>query len=101
MADLKQAILMNEKDNVAIVLAQIRNGERGQVVFNKEIVVEVTALEDIETYHKIAIKPIQDGDIVYKYGEIIGKAVCSIGVGQHVHIDNIESVMVGNESQSV
>ncbi len=101
MADLKQAILMNKKDNVAMVLSQIRNGERVKVVCNKEAVTEVTALEDIEIYHKIAVRTIPVGNIVYKYGEIIGRSVCSIGVGQRVHIDNIESVMVGNESKSV
>lgn len=98
MAELKQAILMNMKDNVAVVLSQIGKGESVKIVCNKETVTKVTVLEDIEIYHKIAVKPIQVGDIIYKYGEVIGKAVSSIKVGQHVHVDNIESVMVGNEN---
>jgi altronate dehydratase small subunit len=93
MPDLKKAILMNSKDNVATALFPVKKNEVAVIVLDNEIVCKVTALDDIETYHKIAIKPIEQGEIVYKYGEVIGKATSSIKVGHHVHINNIESVM--------
>lgn len=93
MADLKKAILMNEKDNVATALSEIKKEESVVIVHNNKVVAEIEAIEDIELYHKLAIRPIAEGDIVYKYGEIIGKATEAIKVGEHVHVNNIESVM--------
>ncbi|QAT60421.1 MULTISPECIES: UxaA family hydrolase [Tissierellales] len=98
MPDSKKAILMNKKDNVAMALFPIEKNNSISVFYNNEKAAELCALEDIELYHKIAIKPIQKGDLVFKYGEIIGKATDNIKVGQHVHINNIESVMTKNEN---
>lgn len=93
MQDLKKAILMNKKDNVATALFPIKKNDSAVITCNNEIVTEIIALEDIEIYHKIAIKPIQKGALVYKYSEVIGQATNSIKVGEHVHVNNIESVM--------
>lgn len=93
MADLKKAILMNEKDNVATALFTIKKEERAVIVYNNRVIAEIDALEDIDMYHKLAIKPVEKGEIVYKYGEVIGKATQTIKVGEHVHVNNIESVM--------
>lgn len=93
MKDLKRAILMNEKDNVATALIPVIKGENAAVVYNNKSVAEIYALDDIEMYHKIAIKPIDKGELVYKYGEVIGKATQPIKAGEHVHVNNIESVM--------
>lgn len=97
MQDLKKAILMNKKDSVAMALLPIEKDDEVVVVYNNEVITRLCALEDIEMYHKIAIKPIQEKEIVLKYGEVIGKATASIKAGQHVHVNNIESVMVKNE----
>lgn len=93
MSDIKKAILMNEKDNVATALFEIKRNEIAMVVYNNKIVAEINTLDDIDLYHKLAIKPIQKDEIVYKYGEVIGKAVQPIKSGEHVHVNNIESVM--------
>lgn len=93
MLSLKKAILMNDKDNVATVLTAINKNEWVVIVYNNKIVNEVNALEDIELYHKLAIRPIEMGEKLYKYGEVIGIATKSIKAGEHVHINNIESVM--------
>ena len=93
MLNLKKAILMNDKDNVATVLTAINKNESVTIVYNNKIVSEVNALEDIELYHKLAIRPIEMGEKLYKYGEVIGRATKSIKAGEHVHVNNIESVM--------
>lgn len=97
MADVKKAILMNKRDSVAVALSPIQKDESAEITFNNEIIDKVLVLEDIEIYHKIAIKPICKGEKVYKYGEVIGRATDSIKIGQHVHVNNIESVMMTNE----
>lgn len=93
MPDLKKAILMKKKDNVATMLVQIKKDEAAAITFDNEVVEQIAAVEDIEVYHKIAIRSIEQGELVYKYGEIIGKAVSTIKIGEHVHVNNIESVM--------
>jgi altronate dehydratase small subunit len=93
MAELKKAIILNMKDTVATAILPVNKGDRVAIVYNNEVVDEITSLDDIELYHKIAIKPVDKGDYAYKYGEVIGKATDFIRPGQHVHINNIESVM--------
>jgi altronate dehydratase small subunit len=93
MDELKKAILMNEKDNVATALFSIDKNEKIMIVYNNKIVSKVEALDNMDRYHKIAIKAIEKDEIVYKYGEVIGKATQAIKIGEHVHVNNIESVM--------
>lgn len=98
MSNLKKAILLNKADNVATALSQIQKGDVVDVIYNNEIVKRLIALDDIEIYHKIAVEPIQVGNNIYKYGEIIGKAIKFIEIGQCVHIDNIKGVRLRNEN---
>jgi len=94
MCDFIKAILMNEKDNVATALLPVKKGRNVEIIYNNDVSTLVIALDDIDIYHKIAIKSIDNGDKVYKYGETIGRATGFIKAGQHVHVNNIESVMV-------
>jgi hypothetical protein len=51
----------------------------------------VTLREAIGMGHKIALRPIQQGEMVVKYGVIIGEATQSIFEGQWVHLHNCRS----------
>lgn len=79
---------MNEKDNVAVALADLAAGE---VVMVKggEGFKEVRAGENIPRGHKIALTSIEKGEPVIKYGEVIGLASRSIREGSHVHVHNV------------
>lgn len=90
----RRALLMNEKDNVAVVLDNIEIGDIIKISHNGSIYYEVEALDNIETFHKVAVKDIKLGEEVLKYGEVIGKAIKDIRLGEHSHINNIGSVMV-------
>lgn len=90
----KIALLMNEKDNVATVLDYVYSEELVKVSINGRVFEEIKAIDEIDYYHKIAIKEIRKGDKIFKYGEVIGKATEDINIGKHVHVNNIESVMV-------
>ena len=52
---------------------------------------EVTAVTDIPIYHKFAIRDMQKGEPVVKYGEHIGLAARDIQAGEHVHTHNVEN----------
>ena len=85
---------MDEKDNVATVLDYICRGESVQLLLKGKAQREINVTDEIDCYHKIAVKEIKKGEKVFKYGEIIGKATQDISIGRHVHINNLESVMV-------
>src|SRR2546430_7900264 len=48
----------------------------------------VTTLERIPAGHKVAIRPIEGGEPIRRYGQIIGFATPPIAPGQHGHTQN-------------
>lgn len=88
MSTVKDAILINSKDNVATCLKDFQTGDVIQAGAD-ESHLDVNARETIESGHKVAIIPIKKGEAVIKYGEIIGLASKSIKKGDHVHVHNV------------
>jgi len=85
-----QAIVMKAKDNVCTVVEPIVLGtEVGMEIGGKNV--RVRADEAIPVGHKLAIRDIKQGEIIVKYGEVIGRATQNIRIGQHVHVHNLES----------
>ena len=52
----------------------------------------ITVRDAIPFGHKVAIRRIDAGGDVLKYGEVIGRASEVIEPGQWVHVHNVESV---------
>ncbi|WP_128255638.1 UxaA family hydrolase [Falsirhodobacter deserti] len=50
---------------------------------------DVVAAEVIPAGHKVAIRPIAEGEAVLKYGQVIGTATQFIAAGAHVHVQNL------------
>ncbi len=88
---MKKAIVMDPKDNVATLLADVDKSDVVQVSAG-ERVTEVRIQEEIQFGHKFATKRISKGENVVKYGEIIGQATQDINQGHHVHVHNVESL---------
>lgn len=80
-----KAIMIHPLDNVAVALEPIEKGER--IPLNGS----VTALEDIQRGHKIALKPLEKGEQVIKYGCPIGFAREAIPVGAWIHTHNVRT----------
>ncbi len=78
--------LITEKDNVAVALKDVKKGEEVEVGG-----ITITALNDIPTGHKIALKDIEAGEGIVKYGFSIGNAREKIFFGQHVHTHNVKT----------
>lgn len=53
---------------------------------------EVQLLRDVPFGHKICIREISAGAEVLKYGQVIGRASRVIGVGDHTHTHNVQSL---------
>ncbi len=87
-------LIHHVKDNVGVAIQDIKMGEKviGHYLDGKkENIVEIEALTDIPLGHKVALKDISKGEVIIKYGEIIGEATMDIKKGQHVHVHNIKS----------
>ena len=75
-------IIINEKDNVAVALHNIKAGEEHN---------GVKFLNDIPFGHKVAIKNISKEENIIKYGFPIGYAKNDIKTGEHVHTHNLHT----------
>jgi altronate dehydratase small subunit len=85
------AIVVNEADNVATALRELKAGD--EATFRRERELGRTTLRDDIPYgHKFAIRPVRRGEDVLKYGEVIGRATKDIVAGGHAHVQNVESL---------
>jgi altronate dehydratase small subunit len=85
-----RAIVMKSSDNVCTVVENIEAGSVIDVQDNGEKI-SITVSERIPFGHKFALRAIQQGGPIIKYGEVIGVATREITPGQHVHVHNLES----------
>ena len=85
----KRAIRIDEGDNVAVVAQSVRKSDQVLIVEKKE---SITALDDINTGHKIAIAHIAKGELIMKHGIPIGRATQDIAAGNWVHVHNVEDI---------
>ncbi len=94
------ALLMNERDNVATCVADIAAGE--EVVFRRgDDFVTLKALEPIAYCHKIALRDISKGEDIIKYGESIGVTTADVKKGAWVAHHNLVSVPRDYESEMI
>lgn len=85
------ALIIDEKDTVAVAIEQLTKGNTACFTLSDGSEKEITLLDDVQIYHKFAIKEMAKGSPVVKYGEHIGIAGCDINPGNHVHVHNVES----------
>ena len=79
-------VFLNPRDSVATTTRAFEAGEELQVDGRA-----VRLLQAIPFAHKVAVKPIPQGQPVYKYGEPIGLATADIAEGELVHTHNLKS----------
>jgi altronate dehydratase small subunit len=85
-----QVIVINEKDNVATTLKGLSVGAEVSVEFQGRLQ-KIALLSDIPMGHKFALKDMEEGEAIIKYGEPIGQCTAKILRGEHVHVHNVVS----------
>lgn len=85
---MKDFIKINDKDNVIVALKELTAGE--SISVGKDV---ITAKEIIPAGHKMAIRDIEAGAEVVKYGFRIGNAKERISAGQWVHVHNVGTAL--------
>lgn len=84
------AIHLHPKDNVAIARVPLAEGQELRVGG-----VSVRVAGSVPAGHKLALRPIAQGEQIFRYGQVIGRAKEDIAAGAHMHVHN-----VGFEEQS-
>lgn len=78
------ALLLREQDSVGVARKAIPAGAE-----LKHGSIRLVARQDIPFGHKIAVRAVEEGAPVIRYGQIIGFAVSAIRAGDHVHSHNL------------
>jgi altronate dehydratase small subunit len=84
------AFQVHASDNVATLLSDAAKGSDVAVVGAAKRP-KLTARESIRMGHKIALRPIAEGEAVRKFGVLIGIAMRRIEPGEWVHLHNCRS----------
>ena len=79
-------IRLSENDNVLVIGEALEAGDR--VTIGGE---SVTVCLRLALGHKLASRPIAEGEVIMKYDFPIGVATEEIPLGGHVHVHNMRS----------
>jgi altronate hydrolase len=90
--EMATLIRLADQDNVAVATTNLARGATLEVDGTTLI-----TRDPIPFAHKVAIRVIEAGAQIFKYGVPIGRAKVAIEAGQHVHVHNIKSDYVNNE----
>ncbi len=90
---MNNLLMINDKDNVAVCLADGKSGETVTLTAKDGSKSgSLRLIEEIPFAHKVALVDIAPGEHIIKYGEIIGIATQFIKTGKWVHVHNIKGL---------
>jgi altronate hydrolase len=92
-AKTAKAIRIHTLDTVAVALEPLAKGEAIAVEGAAFGGMPLVCADDIPSGHKIALKDIEKGETVVKYGHPIGEASLAIPAGAHVHTHNMRTLL--------
>jgi len=86
-------VLHDARDTVAVVVVEGVTAGTAMTgwIMDEDKTIEVKARQDIPIGHKVALRDMQPGDTVLKYGIDMGKVVAPIQAGDHAHVQNIKT----------
>ena len=84
-------LVMAPEDAVATALDDLSAGDELPPTDGTPVDEPIRLREDVPFGHKVAVRRIDAGAVVRKYGEVIGRATVAIAPGEWVHTHNCES----------
>ena len=86
-------VVHDEGDSVGVAVVEgLAAGQKlTGWIMDQDRMIEFDARSNIPIGHKLAIRPIREGDAIIKYGVDIGRAVADIGAGEHLHVHNVKT----------
>ena len=92
---MPRAIVLHRDDNVATLIDAGKAGDA--CTLQGEASGEVVLAQAVPFGHKICVRATLTGGDILKYGQVIGKAAKPIAVGEHAHIQNVDSARGGGD----
>jgi len=89
MASKIRAIVIHERDTVAVALETLPAGSEVTVATGDAQPQRIKLISPIPMGHKFALKDHEKGTPVIKYGEPMGTSTSAIARGEHVHVHNV------------
>lgn len=87
-------VQLHPSDNVAVALDNLHVGQTYPLGNNADLLVR----EAIRPGHKVAIRPLEPGSRVLKYGQPIGVTLSSVATGSWVHCHNLTNESAESEA---
>jgi len=87
----QSAIIVDAKDNVATALRPLEQGTSVHLE-TEDKSLDIVLRQAVPMGHKFALKDIEPGEPIIKYGETIGRATRKIMKGEHTHVHNVEGL---------
>jgi altronate hydrolase len=78
-------VLLRDDDDVAVATRSLPAGATVPVHGRPAVVL----LSDIPAGHKVALRDIAAGELVRKYGQVIGQTTGEVKTGEHLHLHNL------------
>jgi altronate dehydratase len=85
-------VVLAEGDNVGVAVREVAAAETARSAGGHT----VSAREPIPLGHKIALRPIREGDKIVRFGVPVGIATGDIAGGALVHVHNVKSQYLDN-----
>ena len=82
-------MMLHEEDPLGVALEELVPGP----------VPECTVVETIPKGHKVAVREIAEGELVRKFGQVIGEATAPISPGEWVHTHNLAAIPRPGETE--
>jgi (2R)-sulfolactate sulfo-lyase subunit alpha len=90
---IPQLLVHDPADNVGVVVIEGLTAGTDMlcVITHDNSDFRLTVKADIPIGHKVALKDLEVGDTVIKYGQDIGRVVAPVKQGEHVHVHNLKT----------
>ena len=81
---------ISTRDDVAVALRDLAAGEHIELEG-----VPIDLVDAVPRGHKFALRCVNAGESIRKYGQVIGRATAQIASGAHVHTHNLATLLAG------
>ncbi len=90
---IPQLLVHDRRDNVGVVVVEDLQPDTDMlcVITEDNSDFRMKANAAVPIGHKVALKDLNSGDTIIKYGQDIGKVVAAIKKGDHVHTHNLKT----------
>ena len=91
MTAASSTLQLHQNDNIAIARYALASGQ----TINEPS--DLRMIDNVPAAHKVSLQPIQKGEAVRRYGQVIGYASTDIQPGEHVHVHNLKMGAVSKD----